>query len=359
MSLLSLATFLDLVGKATVILAGTALITAALRRASASTRHFVWALGLLSALVAPALTLAIPRWELPIVRVAAVTPGPVINTGTSSRPAAMAAKAERDLRARDAASPVVESAPALGEPAGTSWPVVALMLWAAGAALVLARMVLGFIAVQWMSRRTAEVTDAPWLADAHDLAEDFGLRHVRFLRGAAGTMPMAWGILQSSVVMPADADAWPADRVRVVLLHELAHVKRRDCLTHVVAQVACAVYWFNPLAWMAAKRLRSERERACDDLVLAAGTRGSDYADQLLDIARVMNAGRFPAVLAGASLAMAKPSQLEGRLIAILDPSVARRGMTRARAAAAVVTFAVVMIAVASVQPWAEEKAAL
>ena len=170
---------------------------------------------------------------------------------------------------------------------------------------------------------------------------------------------MAWGIFRSSVLMPADADTWPAHRLRVVLLHELAHVKRRDCLTHLVAQIACAAYWFNPLAWMAARRLRTERERACDDLVLASGTRGSDYADQLLDIARVMRAGRFPAVLAGASLAMAQRSQLEGRLMAILDPSVPRRGLTRARALAAAVVFALLIVPVASVQPWAEERAAV
>ena len=124
--------------------------------------------------------------------------------------------------------------------------------------------------------------------------------------------------------MPADADAWPAERLRIVLLHELAHVKRRDCLTHMLAQISCALYWFNPLAWMAARHLRTERERACDDLVLAAGTRGPDYADQLLEIARVMRSGRFPALLAGASLAMAHRSQLEGRLMAILDPTVPR-----------------------------------
>src|SRR5207244_5665202 len=173
------------------------------------------------------------------------------------------------------------------------------------------------------------------------------------------TMPMAWGIFRSAVLMPADADTWPSHRLRVVLLHELAHVKRRDCLTHLVAQMVCAAYWFNPLAWMAARRLRTERERACDDLVLAAGTRGSDYADQLLDIARVMRAGRFPAVLAGASLAMAQRSQLEGRLMAILDPSVPRRGLTRARALAAAVVFALLIVPVASVQPWTVQAAAV
>ena len=75
--------------------------------------------------------------------------------------------------------------------------------------------------------------------------------------------------------MPEDADRWPLERLRIVLLHELAHVKRRDCLTHVLAQLACALHWFNPLAWMAARHIRTERERACDDLVLACGTRGS------------------------------------------------------------------------------------
>ena len=134
-----------------------------------------------------------------------------------------------------------------------------------------------------MSRRTEVVTDAPWLPLARALAADLGvIAAFVFLRSPRATMPMAWGILRPAVLMPADADEWPVERLRIVLLHELAHVSRRDCLTHLLAQVACAVYWFNPLAWMAARRARAERERACDDLVLAAGTRGSDYAEELL-----------------------------------------------------------------------------
>ena len=119
-----------------------------------------------------------------------------------------------------------------------------------------------------------------------------------------------------------------------------------------LAQVACALYWFNPLAWMAARHVRTERERACDDLVLAAGTRGADYANQLLEIARVMRAGRFPGVMAGASLAMAHRSQLEGRLMAILNPTVPRSGLSRLRTAGATVVVACAVMPLASMQPW-------
>ena len=371
MTFLSLPLVLDAVAKASVILAVTALAAASLRRASASARHFVWTLGLLSALAAPALSAALPRWELPIVRVRAVAPvsnawlPPSGGSDRAATPRALSPQGGSHKAASgtttSSTSPAADTASQITTAGGASipWRAIALFAWIAGATVILGRMFLGLAAVLWMSRRTPIVTDAPWLAQAHSLADGLGLSRVRFLRTGASTMPMAWGIFRSSVLMPADADTWPAHRLRVVLLHELAHVKRRDCLTHLVAQITCAAYWFNPLAWMAARRLRTERERACDDLVLASGTRGSDYADQLLDIARVMRSGRFPAVLAGASLAMAQRSQLEGRLMAILDPSVPRRGLTRTRAVAAAVVFAVLIVPVASVQPWAEERAAV
>ena len=362
MTFLSLPIVVDAVAKASVILAATALFALVLRRAAASARHLVWTLGLVSALLAPVLSIALPRWELPIVTVAA--PAQVTApTDLSIQPASRVVLASRGAvvlppegGSHEAPASTVSLASRIR---AISWTSLALFVWIAGAALVLGRMIVGLLAVQWVSRRTPIVTDAEWLDEAQALAWMLELRNVRFLRGGTGTMPMAWGIFRPSVVMPMEAEAWPADRLRVVLLHELAHVKRRDCLTHLVAQLACAAYWFNPLAWMAARRLRMERERACDDLVLATGTRGSDYADQLLDIARVMHAGRFSAVMAGASLAMAKRSQLEGRLMAILDPSVPRRGLTRARAAAAAIVFAFLIVPVASVQPWAEERPAI
>jgi HEAT repeat protein/beta-lactamase regulating signal transducer with metallopeptidase domain len=364
MTFLTVPLVLDAVAKASLILVVTALVAASLRRASASARHFVWTLGLLSALVAPALSVALPKWELPIVRVRAAAVSNAPATASILPPDHLRQRSGGQVRetpatpaAAPATAPATEDAITTTGGAAIPWRAILFFAWVAGAMVILGRMFLGLAAVLWMSRRTPAVTDAPWLAQAQSLAGSLGLSRVRFLRTGASTMPMAWGIFRSSVLMPADADTWPAHRLRVVLLHELAHVKRRDCLTHLVAQIVCAAYWFNPLAWMAARRLRTERERACDDLVLASGTRGSDYADQLLDIARVMRAGRFPAVLAGASLAMAQRSQLEGRLMAILDPSVPRRGLTRARALAAAIVFAVLIVPVASVQPWAEERA--
>jgi hypothetical protein len=161
-------------------------------------------------------------------------------------------------------------------------------------------------------------------------------------------MPMAWGLLRARVMLPADADAWPESRQRVVLLHELAHVKRRDCLTQFVAHLACAAYWFNPMVWVAARRLRAEREHACDDLVLAAGTRGSDYADHLLDIARSLRAGAWPT---WSAVTMAHRSQLEGRLMAILDPALSRRSPTRGSAAIVAALAIVAVTSLAGVRP--------
>src|SRR5690606_6299228 len=132
-----------------------------------------------------------------------------------------------------------------------------------------------------------------------------------------------------------------------------------DPLTHLLAQAACAIHWMNPLAWLAARRLRIERERACDDLVLAYGTSGPDYADQLLTIARTMRTGRLSAATAGASLAMARRSQLEGRLMSILDPTVPRTGVSRTRVALATAVAAAAILPLASMQTWAYESPAV
>ena len=349
---------LDAVLKATVLLGGAAVLTAMLRRSSAASRHLIWTVALAAALVLPALSTALPRWQVPVITLA---PGTSAAVATVDDAAAreMASRLFARLRANDAGATATSPATATSTPAREwSWSALAFAAWALGAALILARLLLGLVAVQVLARRTTSADNAPWMPLANQLARDLGLTKVIFRRSREATMPMAWGVWRSTVALPADADTWPDDRLRIVLLHELAHVKRRDCLTHMLAQVACAFYWFNPLAWVAARHVRAERERACDDLVLAAGTPGADYADQLLEIARVMRAGRFSSVVAGASLAMAQRSQLEGRLMAILDPSVPRTAVSRVRSVAAAAIAAATIVPLASLQAWSVEPSA-
>ena len=364
---------LDVMLKATLVLAVASVATLALGRASAAMRHMVWTLAIISALLLPALSIALPRWQLPIVRLTS-SAGPsaaapaienvehndrTIAAPPLSRPRntdrAMTESSSTTSAARPASTPVAVAA-RIAPQSIAGWLV---FVWACGAIAVIARLLIGVAAVQWMSRRTARVIDAPWLPLAIELAGQVGVsRRIVFAESPTATMPMAVGIFRPSVLMPADAVRWPAERLRIVLLHELAHVKRRDCLTHALAQLACAVHWFNPLVWIAARHLRTERERACDDLVLASGTKVPDYAEELLEIARVMRSGRFPALTTGATLAMAHRSQLEGRLMAILDPKVPRSGLSALRTACATVVAACALLPIASIQPWTIAQAA-
>jgi beta-lactamase regulating signal transducer with metallopeptidase domain len=292
-----LASAVWLVARGTVLLASAALLASVLRGRSAASRHLVWALGLGGMLVLPALTLAVPHWEVPFVSVDAV------RFGASA------------------------GATAAG---GVSWGAVALAVWMTGALLVLVRTAMGMLAVHAMGRRSTRVADGVWSDRLNAARAELGLREpVRLLRAPGAAMPMTWGILRPTVLIPAQADAWSPERARAVLLHELAHVARRDCLWQTVAGLGCAAYWFHPGAWWAARRMREEREQACDDRVLAAGTRASEYARHLLEVARAFRPGRLAAA---AAVGMAGRSQLEGRVIAVLDGARAR-GAVGARAA--------------------------
>jgi HEAT repeat protein/beta-lactamase regulating signal transducer with metallopeptidase domain len=351
---------LDALLKVTLLLAAAGVLSLALARASAATRHMVWTFAISGALILPILSIALPRWQLPIVTLS--SPAVATTPDVVEPDAAPAARPLRRAKVDATASqrPAVDTPPrSAGSMPSWSLASVVLVIWLVGATAVVGRLLLGLLAVQWMTRRTARVVDAPWLPLAVDLASRLGVAsRITFMEGGTATMPMAIGILRPAVLMPRDAVRWPVERLRIVLLHELAHVKRRDCLTHAIAQIACAVYWFNPLAWIAARHLRTERERACDDLVLAAGTRGSDYAEELLEIARVMRAGRFPALMTGATLAMAHRSQLEGRLIAILDPRVPRSSVSRRWVVSAAAAVACALPPLAALQPWTVAAAA-
>ncbi|MFZ2641682.1 MAG: M56 family metallopeptidase, partial [Verrucomicrobiia bacterium] len=187
---------------------------------------------------------------------------------------------------------------------------------------------------------------------ARVVAADCGLANgIEMRRGPACRVPMAWGVWRPVVLLPDTALAWPEQRLAATLRHEFGHVRRRDCLARLLAQVACAVYWMNPLVWMAARRLRVAQEQACDDLVLSSGASASDYANLIVQTVRGLDGHRLST---GHALAMAQPSTLEARVRAIVDEQ--RNRAPLGRGALAVGMAAAVALVAASALAQVQDK---
>lgn len=333
--------------KGVLILALAAALAAALCRSSAAARHVVWSATLACLVALPALSVALPSWQAPVLpRFLAAGQAAARDAIAPPPPPADAVVVSVESPAGPAASPASPPAPAQG--ASVPWMAWVAAIWAIGALAVLTPWVLGTLAVRRLARGARPPEDRSWETLLRRAAADLDLaRRVRLLASPRVAMPMVWGILRPVILLPQHADGWPAHERRAVLLHELAHVKRLDGLTQLAGRAACALYWFNPLVHLAAGRQHDERERACDDRVLAAGQKASDYAAQLLSIVQQVRRSPLAAV---AAVAMARPSRMEGRLLAILDATRSRRALSRAAALATVLLAAAVAASCASMR---------
>lgn len=195
------------------------------------------------------------------------------------------------------------------------WPRVLLSVWCVGFIAMLFKNVWQQGLLCRMLRECKSVGDSDWSRLLRECSESLGLRRrVGLLEHTANHSPVSARIWRPVVVLPSDARNWNAERRRLVLLHELAHVMRRDVLTRSVAALACAMCWFNPIAWHGLHQMRKLRELACDDLVLGCGQKPSRYANVLLAIAR-----SYRHRSCSASVGMARSNHVERRILAILD----------------------------------------
>jgi beta-lactamase regulating signal transducer with metallopeptidase domain/tetratricopeptide (TPR) repeat protein len=204
-----------------------------------------------------------------------------------------------------------------------TWKGLIVLTLGFAALLLLVHMGIGMVGVWYVARHAEELLHDDALLELDRTRDELQLpMHVRLLRSSRISVPVLWGVSRPVLLLPPDVVTWPAERLRVVLMHELAHLKRFDGISLILTRIAVSLFWFHPLAWSLERAGRSECERACDDLVLASGTKPSEYADHLLAIARSMPTfDPFRSV----TLAMSRKSQLEGRLLSILQPHVARR----------------------------------
>ena len=286
------------VARISIVLLVTFALLPLLRRRSAALRAWVLAVGLATAAFVPLLQLVAPAWGMSLI------------------PAADMARSESPVR-------------------------LLLLIWVTGAAANLAVLLLGIVRLMGV----AAAADPMRGGEADNLALDIAAEYrvhapVLLLEADRPTLPVTWGHWQPKVLLPPAARQWSDERLRAVLRHELAHVRRRDWLVQMTAAIVRSLYWFHPLVWAAAARLRLECERACDDAVLAGGISGPRYASHLLELARVFVEGRQGAFASS----FAGRSTLEHRVRAMLAARVDRSPLPRWWGAA--VTLVMLVLAV-------------
>ncbi len=311
----------DVAVRSTVLLAVAGMVAWLLRKRLATVRHRVWTLalaGVLSlpvvGLIVPELPLSVPMPDLRVSLTQRTSPPSTVDDGSdglarsrAQRPASAQRPPVADTQGRDASThgkagsnpasrvtsafgtvtPGVEIVAPLDAGALTSlkdrervsavWPRWVLSVWAVGAGVLFGRLLLGRFMRRRLGRAARPVSDPERVGMFDQIAAGLEIRRpVRLLESDDITVPITWGCWPAVVAVPATTETWSEDKWRVVLLHELTHVRRADCLRQLVSQLTCVVHWFNPLAWFGATSRRLEGERACDEEVIRAGTRASD-----------------------------------------------------------------------------------
>ena len=327
--------------KPAVVIAMASLLALTFRRLGPAARHAIWSGALVAVFCLPLLDKITPPLRLPRV----------VN-GMASQLTPAFSQPSRVIEAVPVTPIRGPRSPALVPPATASetgtdplsgealvfiWAVVALML--AGrrfaAQLAVRRLIArGRAPSAMLSARCEALTRASHISSG-----------VRVIVTDETASPAVAGIARPVIILPASAETWSAAEADSVLTHELCHVARRDCLGNLLADIAVAIYWCNPLVHLAARRIRAEAELACDDQVIRTGTTPDSYASLLLGFARAAYTARL---LPRAATAAARPSELESRVMAVLDPRVSRVPLRREMAAGLAALSVVLSLPVAA-----------
>jgi len=329
-----------LLAKLTLILALGLIVSATLRSSSPSLRHLVLLATLASGLALPVVMLISPKWNVPLLTSASSVDWRDNNATSLTTPVIRHSVPSADPQSLSAARPSSNASDVLAE-----LPIFPL-LWAIGFAGILAWLAIGRVRLDRIAATSWPLGDSDWSRILEQERKYAGVgKPVLLFSSSVVSTPLTWGWRSPVVLLPEDAVDWPEQHRRIVLRHELAHVARGDSLAQLLAGFACALYWFHPLVWVAERRLRSECERACDDTVVSLGTPAAEYAAHLLEVARSARAFGAPGFL---SVAMARPSQLEGRLLAVLSESRQRISLSRGARRATVALSALVLVPLAA-----------
>jgi len=344
---LAASSLLALVVRATILLSAALALAWLARRGPAGVRHLLWTITFALLLGLPVFSFLGLSWEVPIV--------PSASTTTEQRfPEIHAIQAGADgvvpLPASEPLLPVAGSPRQVpvGEPGSPARSIPRpLLLWAVGCAIGLTSLALGGVRFARLVRTASPVRDQVLIRQAEALRQRLGIHNdVRLLVSQVTATPMTGGLLRRVILFPASAAEWSRERWRVVLMHEMVHVRRRDVLRHLMGRTVLALYWFHPLSWVATMLAATASEEACDEEVLTLGTRPSEYAAHLLALAGSTSARRPVLTL---PMSQQTHSRLERRIMAILTPF--RPGRSRIGTALMVMAISCTGVSAAIVQP--------
>ena len=297
--------------KSGVILGAALCLNVLLRSKSADLRRLVLSTAIVALFVAAVASPALPRWT-------AVTPAwlriPVPPAPIASEPTLAA-----EMPASNPDPPSLDSRPVASYPHFGAWlpdhaPSPISVIWFAVALLMLTRFAVSLRSLRRLRNVSDSVTDADLLT-----FPDKCRRRVVLLQNETIAAPATWGIVRPVIVVPAAFEQLPTESRSAVFSHELAHIQAHDFFMRVLAEIARALLWFQPLVWIAWRQLREEQELACDNRVLASGGKPSAYAKLLLDWGN-----GSPARDVLVAVGMAHRSCLNRRLFALLDQDMQR-----------------------------------
>jgi beta-lactamase regulating signal transducer with metallopeptidase domain len=312
-----------------------------LRGSSASVRHLLWTSTVIALIILPILPPLVPSLELKII--------PELVAG---RPLEGADVSALDGVGRDILD---GQRSGVGRPpnalkSGRPWMTWAAAAWILGGLLTLVWISFGKIGLILIDRRSSLLSDGSKAGLLDELRRHLGLRRrVGLFQNPTTPAAINRGLARPRIILPSEAMGWNSERLRVVCLHELAHIRRLDSMVDVFINVALIVFWFHPLVWLVCRRLRAERERACDDAVLAAGIKASDYASHLMEVASEVGSKSKPLWQV---VTISQGSSLKDRLLCILDPKLNREKARPLYGIPSVILLAGILLPIASARLW-------
>jgi beta-lactamase regulating signal transducer with metallopeptidase domain len=330
--------------KSLIVIVAALTVTWFMRRSSAAARHLYLSAAVVALLLLPVASVVLPSWNI------GTLPNPFVSVSDIASPSGTASSA-------GTTSPIaVETdraeAPAARAASGTAALTWIIYAWAIGGSILLLRLIGGKMYGNWIAGRAPAVEDERILGAVGRVAERFGIaRHIPVVESDHLKVPFVSGIFRPRLVMPSLARSWSSERIEAILHHEFAHIKRKDVLMQFFAQIACCIYWINPLAWIMERRLFIERERACDDFAISENIKASEYAGYLMEVMEELGTTRSHVWVMSA---MAEGTDFKDRILSVLDPIAARTTPRLIHTLSVIALSLVLLLTLSALNPWAE-----